>query len=575
MVAISVDPTKTSFDFYTSQTEALFSGVTVDDPRTLSWDAIAGGAGIISITFKAPADYDQGTLLDPLAKDSNQFTETDGPDNTVTYTEQATVTPGANSAPTDILDRLIYIAPPTTGQAAYDIQASVSYSGTELDAPGYPTPSVVKPVTVALDKPVVAHFSPVADKQYPDLSPMPTAPSSPIPTPGPQTPSHPVTIGVSAPNPVYVTGSGGTGQPFSIYSIDDTVHQTWDRLYGGNGMVTITLHPVSGLTGTITDDGTGVAKASGAVNAAGDYVFTEQAVQGSTAPVTTPDDILDRLIYHAPQVSQTTDIYATVSYTTQVALDGTYPTPTQVTTQTITSPDKLDLSVRTPNDLGPPYTGPLPGSPVPLPPPVIVQPQPTPIPAPIINVTINNFLFVNSTSGQSGAIPGESYTGPVGGLINQLIQVTADSLAISATAPNSFIHTGSGDDAIDVSAVSGNNVLDGGTGSNFLVGGAGLDTFFLDARNAAASIWSTVGNFHSGDAATLWGLTAQSFQYAWADGQGAAGHEGLTLHATGNGVQPEASLTLAGYSTADLSNGRLAMVFGHNDGGDYLYIHAA
>ena len=42
--------------------------------------------------------------------------------------------------------------------------------------------------------------------------------------------------------------------------------------------------------------------------------------------------------------------------------------------------------------------------------------------------------------------------------------------------PNEFIHTGSGFDAIDVSAAGGNNVLDGGTNSNFLVGGTKAGT---------------------------------------------------------------------------------------------------
>ena len=46
--------------------------------------------------------------------------------------------------------------------------------------------------------------------------------------------------------------------------------------------------------------------------------------------------------------------------------------------------------------------------------------------------------------------------------------------------------------------VGGNNVVDGSTGSNFLVGGTGNDPFFVDDRNAAGAIWSTVSGFHSG-----------------------------------------------------------------------------
>jgi serralysin len=76
-------------------------------------------------------------------------------------------------------------------------------------------------------------------------------------------------------------------------------------------------------------------------------------------------------------------------------------------------------------------------------------------------------------------------------------------------------------------------VLDGGTGSNFLSGGSGTDTFFVDDRSASADIWSTVSGFHAGDAATIWGVAPQDFGLAWMDGQGTPGFTGLTLHATG------------------------------------------
>src|SRR6185437_3468315 len=102
---------------------------------------------------------------------------------------------------------------------------------------------------------------------------------------------------------------------------------------------------------------------------------------------------------------------------------------------------------------------------------------------------------------------------------------------------------------------------DGGTGSNFLTGGSGTDTFFVDDRVAIVDIWSTVNGFHAGDAATIWGVTPQGFTFTWVDGQGASGFTGLTLHATASG-KPTASLTLTGYTQADLSNGRLSIQFG-------------
>jgi V8-like Glu-specific endopeptidase len=153
----------------------------------------------------------------------------------------------------------------------------------------------------------------------------------------------------------------------------------------------------------------------------------------------------------------------------------------------------------------------------------------------------------------------QTYAGPVHGLQEQYIFITPDSLNISANTPNWFIHSGSGTDAIAVS--SGTNVLDGGTGSNFLTGGSGTDTFFVDDRGAAADIWSTVVNFHKGDAATVWGVSPDTFNMTWQNNQGATGYTGLTLHAAIAG-QATASLTLVGFTQPDLTNGRLLVSYG-------------
>jgi Ca2+-binding RTX toxin-like protein len=164
------------------------------------------------------------------------------------------------------------------------------------------------------------------------------------------------------------------------------------------------------------------------------------------------------------------------------------------------------------------------------------------------------------------------YTGPVANVQAEYINITSDNLNVTASTPNWFIHSGSGMDAIAVS--SGTNVLDGGTGSNFLVGGSGTDTFFVDDRGAHSDIWSTVVGFHQGDAATIWGVTPQDFNFAWVNDQGAFGYTGLTLHATAP-TMPTASLTLSGYTQADLTNGRLTVQFGTDaaSGSAYMYIH--
>jgi hypothetical protein len=187
---------------------------------------------------------------------------------------------------------------------------------------------------------------------------------------------------------------------------------------------------------------------------------------------------------------------------------------------------------------------------------------------------VENFGVVDTTTNASSQANGTPYSGPVAGVQWQDIDVTTDNLNVTANVPNVFIHTGSGEDAIDVSPANGNNVLDGSTGSNFLVGGSGDDTFFVDDRSPSADIWSTVANFHAGDAATIFGITQQGFDTSWVDGQGATGYTGLTLHITSSG-HPTASLTLAGFSTADLSNGRISTTWGTEaDGTPYLYVHA-
>ena len=186
-------------------------------------------------------------------------------------------------------------------------------------------------------------------------------------------------------------------------------------------------------------------------------------------------------------------------------------------------------------------------------------------------------LVDNTTTNQPVQPVSQPYTGPVGDLQQQYINITPDNLNIFATTPNWFIHSGAGTDAISVS--SGTNVLDGGTGSNFLTGGAGADTFFIDDRQPTSEIWSTINNFGAGDAATIFGITQDGFNLAWVDGEGAAGSTGLTLHATSPGA-PTASVTFAGFTTADLSNGRLGVVYGTSteasgaQGSPYLYVQA-
>lgn len=178
------------------------------------------------------------------------------------------------------------------------------------------------------------------------------------------------------------------------------------------------------------------------------------------------------------------------------------------------------------------------------------------------------FAQTDTTSGASSHPDGTSYAGPVSYLQQQYIPAGADNLAVAAQAPNVFIRTGGGNDAISV--VSGQNVLDGGQGSNFLTGGSGNDTFFLDGRNGQVT-WGTLVNFHPGDTATLFGYVAGQSGYAWADSEGAAGYTGRTLHAdlAGNGGVT-ASITFAGSTAAD--TGHYAITTGSAGGNPYLAV---
>jgi len=185
-------------------------------------------------------------------------------------------------------------------------------------------------------------------------------------------------------------------------------------------------------------------------------------------------------------------------------------------------------------------------------------------------------IFDTTTNSAVPDTLSQPYTGPVSGLQQQYINVTPDSLNITASAPNMFIHTGGGNDAIAL--LSGTNVADGGDGSNFLTGGMGTDTFFVDGRGITSDVWSTVNGFHSGDAATLWGISPTADTLVWKDNGGAAGYTGLTLSAFSKSGGPNASITLAGFSTADLApSGRLLVAYGHDtaSNSDYLYVKGA
>ena len=112
----------------------------------------------------------------------------------------------------------------------------------------------------------------------------------------------------------------------------------------------------------------------------------------------------------------------------------------------------------------------------------------------------------------------------------------------------------------------------------FLTGGTGADTFFLDDRSPVADVFSTIVNFHAGDNATVFGVNQTNFKLNTLDNQGAANAKGLDFGFSAAG-HANANIVLAGYSSADLSNGRLTVTYGTTPdtpgvpGSQYMNIH--
>ena len=130
----------------------------------------------------------------------------------------------------------------------------------------------------------------------------------------------------------------------------------------------------------------------------------------------------------------------------------------------------------------------------------------------------------------------DRYAGPATTAWGQPIhfQFIGDSSneVVQGTAYNDFINVAGGDDAVNGGA--GQDVIDGGVGSNFLTGGEGIDIFFSDGRGGV-TIWSTITDWEDYEQLSVWGWQpGVSRIVAWVQA-GAAGYEGLTMHADLNG----------------------------------------
>jgi probable HAF family extracellular repeat protein len=189
-----------------------------------------------------------------------------------------------------------------------------------------------------------------------------------------------------------------------------------------------------------------------------------------------------------------------------------------------------------------------------------------------IGVSAAPFTVVDTSTNTTTISVGDANSGTLTYLQRQYIATGSDHVNITAAIPNVFLHGGTGGmNALAASA--GQNVLDGGPGSNFLVGVAvtaanpvGQDTFFVDGRGTAP-VWSTVVNFHQGDAATIWGVdSTTSLRYE--ANAGAAGYAGFTIHAdTQHNGGYSSSITLAG-----VTQGQVVETLGVVGGTPYMYV---
>ena len=184
------------------------------------------------------------------------------------------------------------------------------------------------------------------------------------------------------------------------------------------------------------------------------------------------------------------------------------------------------------------------------------------------------FAVAETATGQEAQINGDAYAGPVAFLQRQFIWSGTNGIVVSASTSDVFLHGGSGDDALAVQ--DGHNVLDGGAGSNFLVGGTGAgggtDTFFVDGRGGG-NTWSTIVNFHHGDTLNLWGFQPGTSTVPWTANDGTAGYTGATIHSelAGAGMGVNASATFAGLTMDDVQN-KLTVSTGTVAGLSYLSV---
>ena len=152
----------------------------------------------------------------------------------------------------------------------------------------------------------------------------------------------------------------------------------------------------------------------------------------------------------------------------------------------------------------------------------------------------NYTLVSGSGSSRDGLL--DTYQGTVPGITRQFVYAGQDDATIVAHVPGVLLKGGGGTDALVVQ--SGRNVLDGGAGSSWLIGGTGQDSFVVDTRGGT---WSTLIGFKAGDDATLRGIGGEGARYYWDGVDGQGGQAGATMRGVGAGAGGQGfAVTFAG-----------------------------
>jgi hypothetical protein len=186
------------------------------------------------------------------------------------------------------------------------------------------------------------------------------------------------------------------------------------------------------------------------------------------------------------------------------------------------------------------------------------------------------FQVINPASGQVLLASGIPYDGTVANIRHELIDITQDNVTITAQTVLAFIHSGSGDDTLQV--FGSENLINAGGGSNTLIGTPGQivsrDLMIVDA-DPNKSVTDLFKQYGAADDIIVRGLTPTDFSLNFAD-TGDPAHKQLTITATQNANPAvQTALVLPGYTTADVATGgKLQLAFSSDGlGSNFLMVH--